>query len=203
MTRRAVLSQPQAIKGLGGIGKTQIAVEYAYRAWEQGRYTQTFWINAASQEAIIASFQMLATQLPNFSARDEKDQHKLIAAILRWLQECPVPWLLIFDNADEFALIQQYIPQQGQGSILLTTRATAVAYFANSIDVEPMGLMEGTQFLLHRTQRQHAPDEECNEGSNVVIALDGFPLALDQAGASGTTPMGRAGGLCGQYPLSG
>jgi tetratricopeptide (TPR) repeat protein len=182
-THRTALTQSQAIKGLGGIGKTQIAVEYAYRARSQGRYTYLLWINAASEEAILTSFQTLAEQLPNFAARDEKDQRKLIAAILHWLEACSEPWLLIFDNADELALVQPYLPQQGQGSILLTTRATAVGGLANSIEVEQMGLVEGTQLLLHRTQRLQALDEECNEASNVVIALDGFPLALDQAGA--------------------
>ena len=51
-TRRAALTQPQAIKGLGGIGKTQIAVEYAYRSRDLDRYTHTFWVNAASEEAL-------------------------------------------------------------------------------------------------------------------------------------------------------
>ena len=180
---RAALTQPQAIKGLGGIGKTQIAVEYAYRAREQGRYTHLFWINAANEEVMIASFLTLADQLPAFAAREEKDQRKLIAAIHRWLQECRDPWLLIVDNADDPTLIQPYLPQQGLGSILLTTRTTAVGSLAASLEVEQMGLMEGTQFLLHRAQRLPATDEESNEASNVVIALDGFPLALDQAGA--------------------
>ncbi|HEU5373950.1 MAG TPA: tetratricopeptide repeat protein [Ktedonobacteraceae bacterium] len=182
-TRRAVLSQPQVVKGLGGVGKTQIAVEYAYRAREQDRYFHTIWINAASEEAILTSFQTLAERLPNFAERDEKDQHKLIAAVLRWIEQCPQSWLLIVDNADDLSLIQPSLPQQGQGSIVLTTRAAAVGWLANPIEVEQMGLIEGTQFLLHRTHRLSASDEECNEASNVVIALDGFPLALDQAGA--------------------
>ena len=182
-TRRAILSQPQAVKGLGGIGKTQIAVEYAYQAREQDRYTHTFWINAASQEAILASFQTLAEQLPNFAGKDEQDQRKLSAAVLRWMEQCPDPWLLIVDNADELALVQSSLPQQGQGSILLTTRASAVGWLANPLEVEQMGLIEGTQFLLHRTHRLSASEEEWNEACNVVIALDGFPLALDQAGA--------------------
>ncbi len=183
VTRQAVLSQAQAIKGLGGIGKTQIALEYAYRSRQQGRYSHTFWINAANEEAIITSFQVLAEQLPSFAARYEKDQHKLIAAILRWLQECEQRWLLIVDNADDLSLVQPYLPQYGQGSILLTTRAHAVGSLANAIEVETMELVEGTQFLLHRSQRLDASDEERNEASNIVIALDGFPLALDQAGA--------------------
>jgi tetratricopeptide (TPR) repeat protein/transcriptional regulator with XRE-family HTH domain len=181
--RRAALTQPHAIKGLGGIGKTQIAVEYAYRTREQGRYTHTFWVNAASEEAIMTSLVTLAELLPTFPAKDEKDQRKLVAAIKRWLEQCQQRWLLIFDNADDISLVQEYFPQQGNGSILLTTRANAVGALAVSIEVVQMGLLEGTQFLLHRTQRLHAGDEESNEATNVVIALDGFPLALDQAGA--------------------
>ncbi|HEU5374102.1 MAG TPA: FxSxx-COOH system tetratricopeptide repeat protein [Ktedonobacteraceae bacterium] len=182
-TRQAILSQPRAIKGLGGIGKTQIAVEYAYRAREQGHYTHIFWINAASEEALLASFQMLAEQLPNCAARDEQDQRKLIAAVLRWLEQCQERWLLIVDNADDLSIVQPCLPQQGQGSILLTTRAHAVGALAHAIEVDTMGLVEGTQFLLHRSQRLHVTDEEHNKASNIVIALDGFPLALDQAGA--------------------
>jgi len=56
------LTQPQAITGLGGIGKTQIALEYAYRASNQGRYRHVFWVNAASEEAIdaVADAQIIA-----------------------------------------------------------------------------------------------------------------------------------------------
>ena len=170
-------------QGTGWHRQNPDAVEYAYRAREQGRYAHTFWINAASEEAILTSFQLLAERLPGFAARDEQDQHKLIAAILRWLETCPEPWLLIFDNADELPLVQPYLPKQGRGSILLITRASAVSWLAAPIEVEQMGLLEGTRFLLHRTGRLSASDEECNEATNIVIALDGFPLALDQAGA--------------------
>ncbi|HEU5377619.1 MAG TPA: FxSxx-COOH system tetratricopeptide repeat protein [Ktedonobacteraceae bacterium] len=182
-TRRAILSQPQAIKGLGGIGKTQVALEYAYRSRQQDRYTHTFWINAANEEAIITSFLQLADLLPAFSARGETNQQQVITAIKSWLEQCPQPWLLIFDNADELALIEPYLPQQGQGSILLTTRAHAVAALASAIEVDQMSLLEGTQLLLHRSQHLNASDEMRNEATNIVIALDGFPLALDQAGA--------------------
>jgi transcriptional regulator with XRE-family HTH domain len=58
--RRVALTQPQAITGLGGIGKTQIAVEYAYRSRASDRYTHTFWVNAASKETILASFVEIA-----------------------------------------------------------------------------------------------------------------------------------------------
>ena len=183
-TRRAALTQPQAIKGLGGIGKTQIALEYAYRAQERGLYTHTFWINAASEEALITSFVTIAGLLPAFAAKDETDQRTLVMAVKRWLEQCQQRWLLIFDNADDLALAHEYLPQSGNGSILLTTRANAVASIGISLEVETMSFIEGTHLLLRRAQRfEHATDEEINEAGNIVVALDHFPLALDQAGA--------------------
>jgi tetratricopeptide (TPR) repeat protein len=183
-TRRAALTQPQAIKGLGGIGKTQIAVEYAYRSREQGRYIHTLWVNAASEEAIIASFVTLAELLPAFPSKKKTDQQKLVAEIKRWLEQCKQHWLLIFDNADDVSIIQEDLPQRGNGSILLTTRANAVGSLATPVEVETMSFIEGTHLLLRRAQRfEHASDEEINEVGNIVVALDHFPLALDQAGA--------------------
>jgi tetratricopeptide (TPR) repeat protein/transcriptional regulator with XRE-family HTH domain len=183
LLHRAALTQPQALRGLGGIGKTQVAVEYAHRSYEQGRYTHVLWINAASDEAILSSFMTLAELLPAGIAREETDQSKLVKAIKGWLEQCQQPWLVIFDNADEMSLLQPYLPQRGNGSLLLTTRSHAVGSLAAPIEVENMGLVEGTAFLLQRAQRQQADENERDEATNLVIALDGFPLALDQAGA--------------------
>src|SRR6266567_555593 len=154
--RRAALTQAQVIKGLGGIGKTQTAVEYAYRAREQGRYTHTLWIAAASEEALLASFAALAELLPGVASSGERDQRKLVAAVVRWLEQCPQPWLLIVDNAEDLSMVQPYLPLRGNGSVLLTTRASAVGWLASSLEVDAMGVLEGTEL---------------------------FPLALDQAGA--------------------
>ncbi|MFL5698426.1 MAG: tetratricopeptide repeat protein [Ktedonobacteraceae bacterium] len=183
-TRRAALTQPQAIKGLGGIGKTQVAVEYAYRSQDVSRYTHTLWVNAASEGALLTSFAELAELLPAFPMKGETDQRKLVEAIKRWLEQCQQRWLLICDNADDIALVGDYLPQGGNGSILLTTRANAVGSLATSVEVETMGFIEGTHLLLRRAQRfEHASDEEINQAGNIVVALDHFPLALDQAGA--------------------
>ncbi len=181
---KVALTQSQAIKGLGGIGKTQIAVEYAYRSRDLGRYAHTFWINAASEETLLTSFVEFAELLPDFPAKGETDQRKLVDAVKRWLEQCQERWLLIFDNADEVTLIRDYLPQCGNGSILLTTRAHAVGSLATSLEVETMGTIEGTHLLLSRAQRlERASDEEINQAGNIVVALDHFPLALDQAGA--------------------
>jgi len=173
-----------ALTGLGGVGKTQIAVEYAYRTREQGAYTHTLWINAASQEALMTSFTALANLLPEFSAREETDQQKLVHAIKGWLEECPQRWLLIFDNADDISLLPPYMPRYGNGSILLTTRTQAVGSLGIAIDVEKMGFQEGAHLLLRRAQRlQSLSDDETSAAELLVVALDHFPLALEQAGA--------------------
>lgn len=173
-----------AIRGIGGIGKTQIAVEYAYRARDSGCYTHILWMNAANEETILASVLELVQILPLFSAREETDQRKLADAIKHWFVQCQQPWLLIFDNADDLSLVGNLFPQGGNGRILLTTRASAVGSLAKPIEVENMGLIEGQTLLLRRAQRlAQASEEEQNESINLVIALDAFPLALDQAGA--------------------
>ncbi len=182
--RQVALTQAQALTGLGGIGKTQTAVEYAYRAREQGYYRHILWITAASEEALLMSFVSLVELLPDFEATAEKDQHQLVRAVIEWLERCQHPWLLIFDNADDLSLLPPYLPQWGQGSVLLTTRASAVGAVALPMEVETLSVLEGIHFLLRRAQRlSDASDEEINEAGNLVIALGQFPLALDQAGA--------------------
>jgi len=182
---QAALTQTQAITGLGGIGKTQIAIEYAYRARMQGRFRHTLWISAASEETILTSFVELARLfMPNLVEQEETNQRTIVAALLRWLEHCMQPWLLIFDNADDLSLIQPYLPRWGNGRILLTTRAHAVGAFASSLEVDTMGVMEATHLLLRRAHRFSANSpEELDEAIRLVTALAQFPLAIDQAGA--------------------
>src|SRR5450755_3054420 len=151
-THRVALTQPLAIKGLGGIGKTQTAIEYAYRY--RDLYPNTFWVNAATEETLLSSFEAVAETLPAFPGKYEKDQRKLVEAVKQWLEQRENRWLLIFDNADDPSLVSHFLPQGSNGSILLTTRANALAPLAESIELEVMSLMEGTRFLLLRTQRE-------------------------------------------------
>src|SRR6202140_2882995 len=182
---QATLTQTQAITGLGGIGKTQIAIEYAYRARMQGRYHHSLWISAGSSETILTSFVELARLvMPSLVEQEETNQRTIVATLLRWLEQCMQPWLLIFDNADDLSLIQPYLPRLGNGCVLLTTRVHAVGAFASSLEVDSMGVMEATHLLLRRAHRfrTNSP-EELDEAILLVNALAQFPLAIDQAGA--------------------
>jgi tetratricopeptide (TPR) repeat protein/nucleoside phosphorylase len=181
------LSQPQAISGLGGIGKTQIAVEFAYR--HQQNYQTVLWALADTRESLVSGYLAIA-ELLDLPQKNEQDQMVIIKAVIYWLQTHG-SWLLILDNADDLALVQEFLPPSSSGHILLTTRAQAMGRLASCIEVEVMSQDVGALFLLRRATLL-APDASSFDQAsreNRVAALQiteelgGLPLALDQAGA--------------------
>jgi hypothetical protein len=116
------LAQAQAINGLGGIGKTQTAVEYAYRYRHE--YRLVLWIRAATRDTLIADFVTIANLL-KLPEQDEQDHTITVAAVKRWLAE-QEGWLLILDNADDLDVIRDSLPIGSNGHILITTRTRAV-----------------------------------------------------------------------------
>jgi tetratricopeptide (TPR) repeat protein len=184
--KTTALTQPQAISGLGGIGKTQTAVEYAYRY--QDDYQAILWIKAESSDSLISDFVSIATLL-DLPQKQEQEQHRIVEAVKRWFQD-NTGWLLIFDNADDLAMVQGFLPSGSKGHILLTTRAHATGRIAQRIEVAKMEQKEGALFLLHRTTLldakaaiKHATRADQQTAREIVQAMDGLPLALDQAGA--------------------
>src|SRR5258708_34613539 len=133
--RRVERALPQGISGLGGIGKTQTALEYAYRYG--GEYDAVCWVRADSTIALVSSFTELA-HLLNLSEQDERDQNVIVRAVLRWFQ-LHEKWLLIFDNIEDFLVAEPFLPKAGQGHIVFTTRARALAGIAQFLEVRKMG----------------------------------------------------------------
>jgi transcriptional regulator with XRE-family HTH domain len=184
------LSQTRAISGLGGIGKTQTALEYAYRYANE--YEAVLWVRAASRESLTSDFAELATVL-NLSEKEEADQFRLIAAVKRWL-ETNVPWLLIFDNADDLTLVHDFLPRRPGGAVLLTTRSQITGPFIKKIELEQMSREEGVTFLLRHVAPskdgdgeeslpKEVSDSELHAAEEIWKLMDGLPLALDQAAA--------------------
>src|SRR5579859_608553 len=184
--------QPIALYGLGGIGKTQIALEYAYQYSQD--YAVMFWIKAETVESIRSSFLLMAEvlQLPE---QGESDQSRVVAAVQRWLSNHR-QWLLIWDNVVDLELLQRWLPAARQGASLLTTRCQALGTLAQGLELSPMGREEGLLFVLRRAKvlGPEATGEQIEQfaiskpgeyaaAAKLVADMAGLPLALDQAGS--------------------
>ncbi len=178
--------QPVVLSGIGGMGKTQTAAEYAYRYRDD--YHVVLWARADSQETLrsdLASFADLLL-LPG---RKEQDQQYAMDAAKRWL-EIHTNWLLILDNVEDIKMVYEFLPPKLQGHALLTSRLQVTFGKAKLVEVEKLNSEEGALLLLHRSGRL-VTDASLDSVSQIVrtqaieIAdtLDGLPLAIDQAGA--------------------
>lgn len=184
--RQADLSRPQILTGLGGIGKTQIALEYAYRF--RCDYQAVLWVNAEACENLMSDCLTLA-QL--FQPRETycSDYALARATVKHWLLS-HTGWLLIFDNVEDLALLQAVLSDTSQGHILITTRSQIIGTLGYSIDLHKMEQAEGVLFLLQRAKilslsepLKQVPASLLAQAETVVELLDGLPLALDQAAA--------------------
>jgi hypothetical protein len=182
----AALSQPEAVSGLGGIGKTQLAVEYAYRA--APKYQAVFWVAAETQETLISGYARMAKEL-NLPEKDESDQNLMLQAVQRWLHT-HTDWLLILDNADDLRLVQSFVPPVFGGRVLLTTREHTTGRFAHRIEIDTLTNEDGALLLLRRagvlpTQGglEKAEEQEIALARRISEIVGDLPLALDQAGA--------------------
>ncbi|HYT28755.1 MAG TPA: TIR domain-containing protein [Ktedonobacteraceae bacterium] len=175
----------QAISGLGGIGKTQTAIEYAYRY--QDHYTRIIWLNSESRETIISDVARLARETNTPNCYDQ-DQNMVVRGFLTWL-ETQGNWLLILDNVEHTALARSYLPKGNQGHLLLTTRRQAIGGAIKGISLNAMNEEEGGAFLLKRAKRiaadllpEQIPARDMQSAEHLSRVLGGLPLALDQAG---------------------
>ncbi len=183
----ALLNQSCALSGLGGIGKTQTVIEYAYRYAND--YSAIFWVAGQTSEGIVSSFVALANVL-NLPGRQFQEQSHVVEAVLRWLTTHS-RWLLIFDNVEDIALIKSFLPAARCGSLLFTSRRQAFEVAAQVLSLEPMTSEEGMRFLLGRARFSSdlrasrdllAPEDE-EALQKIVSLMDGLPLALDQVGS--------------------
>ncbi len=161
-----------ALCGMGGAGKTSVAVEYTHRHLsELGLIWQ---LPAEDPTAMAAAFGELAVLL---GAQDVGDAGKTVVAVHAVLAARPGGWLLIFDNAPDAAALAEVLPPAGNGQVIITSQSPR---WPGNQAVEVPVLDEGTAagFLMARTG-----DRDEQAARLLAGELGGLPLALEQAAA--------------------
>jgi transcriptional regulator with XRE-family HTH domain len=174
------------LNGLGGIGKTQVAIEYVYRSL--ANYDAVLWVRADSHEALNTDIKTIAETL-HLTEQGLHEQEYCLREIKIWLER-HFNWLLILDNVDDILVVRQILPSTNHGHILLTSQSQVTSTLAHSIKIEPMSPREGMLFLLRRAKLlkldetiEDAQDHELSGAREITQLMGGLPLALDQAGA--------------------
>lgn len=168
-----------ALCGLGGVGKTQTAIEYATR--HRDEYPDgVFWVNAETTTSLNGGFIEIAKTLGLQSA-SSADQEQTVRAALEWLDGTH-RWLLVFDNVDDRRAIVPFVPAHGKGDILITSRESVLQELGipRGIDVADLDAGEAVQFLIARSGQV---DGERHAAAELAAELGHLPLALEQAAA--------------------
>src|SRR6266704_2554145 len=139
-------TQPQVISGLDGSGKTQIAVEYAYRYRDE--YTAVLWVNAASREILTSDFASIANLL-DLPEKDQPNQNIAAKAAGQWLQTA-TGWLLIFDNVSAMNMVHDFLPSGARGHILMLSHTPVPRTFALNVGIQKMDPPDQALLLLRR-----------------------------------------------------
>lgn len=172
-----------AISAAGGSGKTQLALEYAYRHREQ--YRSVFWAPASSHATLSGAYSDMAMLL-DLPAKEQQEQQLIVRAVVDWLAH-QQNWLLIFDDIGDVSLLKDFVPETFSGHLLLTTRNGVTGKLARRIRLKKLPQEECRRFLLRRCGHlptgEEALSADSREAGEIVAELDALPLALELAGA--------------------
>jgi tetratricopeptide (TPR) repeat protein len=185
-------SERIAIFGLGGVGKTQIALELAYQTRELYPDCAIFWLPTVDMESLQHAYQTVAGQLGIDSMGTDKDVKALVKSHLS--RPGAGRWLLIFDNADDIDMwteskdssagkLREYLPSSEQGAVVFTTRSNKVAqYLANTdvIKIPEMDEHKATQVLRNCLVEKELL-YDTNSTQRLLDRLTFLPLAIVQA----------------------
>ena len=183
-----------ALQGLGGVGKSQLALKYAESKKHQ--YNPILWIDVTDEETTRSSFRRCAAELGLPDYQDQKQalaDSRTLQGVLRWLGDregTDDEWLVIVDNADDLSLaVKDALPKGDRGSIIITSQDNwshmLIQGGCERVDVGVMSPQEGTTLLLQRLDMNEEATTDAIRSlcAQVADELGHLPLAIDLAGA--------------------
>lgn len=177
--------------GMGGIGKTETAIEYAYS--RQGSFDAVFWIRAEDPSKLESDIAQIAVRLGIQDPKEPDDKVINKGLAVEWLcspfkkkhsaensGRIPASWLVVFDNADEPDILAPYRNIRESGAVLITSRSplarSSFSLQATNIDIQPFGIEEAGDFV----QKVTCVEGHLDEAREIGQRLGGLPLALAQ-----------------------
>ena len=176
----------QTISGLGGIGKTQLAIEYAYRHCNS--FSNAIWFVVAETTATIQNHFVAFAENFSLPLQPDYNPEDLQREVKNWLSENK-NWLIIFDNVESYDIVRPYLPQKINGRLIITTRNTQIDDIGEQIELGVFDEREGVSFLQRRFSSEKLEFEyyefnDFDEQAPLLTKRLGYlPLALEQAAA--------------------
>lgn len=174
-----------AIYGIGGVGKTQLALNFANTSMDM--YDAVIWLPAGSQARLTQALTDFAIKLGLLTAEDtddDDDDDRSIQKLRDWLNTSGNTFLLVFDNVKDHAILEQIWPASSKGTVIITCRSQSLATkrAAEVMHLQCFAAERCVDVLYSLTGLQPSSESDAAAAQELVRLLDGFPLAMVQIG---------------------
>ena len=171
----------KSLGGLGGTGKTQLAAAVAHVLWQQRALDLLVWVNPTGRDAVLTTYAQALRDIgePASSTDPELAAERFLA----WLAETDRPWLVVFDDVSDPAILEGLWPRGTRGRVLVTTREPGTAVRALHPRVVQVGMFSPREALAYLSTKLQADPDQWIGALDLAGDLGCLPIALAHAAA--------------------